>query len=417
MFRASRPLPRLTPRAYLASSTSRAPPRTYSLALQPLRLTIARFASSRSNPPVSKQPIDREHEKRVAQEAIKPRPGDVSSGSSVRHVMEDFSSPGQDEANLGGGLKHDIGIVKDTFRLSQVPRESHILGLAGTVPYLATSLSTVFLAWNLTKNVPSGNSLYDVILVNHETARHLLSVIEPLQLGYGAVIISFLGAIHWGLEYAEKKPAPERTRFRYGMGVAASVVAWPTLFMPVEYALTTQFMAFVALYFADARAAMRGWAPYWYGTYRLLLTAMVGVAIIVSLVGHATISEHGKLSSRDLKANMSQPGLADTKTDWAKLEAEEKEKIKKEKEEAEKKAKKSAKKKSDSKDSSEKGNGKDIRKGDEKKNDKQPEKGSEKQGGKKDGGKDEQKEGQKKNDQEVDHKKDDKRNNQGRKEP
>jgi hypothetical protein len=88
-------------------------------------------------------------------------------------------------------------IVKDTFRLDTVPRESHILGLTGTVPYLATSLSTVFLAWNLNSDVPSGNRVLNHIFLEHETAQYLLDFIEPLQLGYGAVIISFLGAIHW----------------------------------------------------------------------------------------------------------------------------------------------------------------------------------------------------------------------------
>lgn len=78
-----------------------------------------------------------------------------------------------------------------------MPRESHALGLADTVPYLATSLSTVFLAWDLEQTLPTGSTLYDSVFVSHETARFLLGVIEPLQLGYGAVIISFLGAIHW----------------------------------------------------------------------------------------------------------------------------------------------------------------------------------------------------------------------------
>jgi hypothetical protein len=87
--------------------------------------------------------------------------------------------------------------VKDTFTFTDVPRESRILGLAGTLPYLGTSLSTVFLAWDLNKNIPSGNAFYDAIMIDHETAKHLLSVVEPIQLGYGAVIISFLGAIHW----------------------------------------------------------------------------------------------------------------------------------------------------------------------------------------------------------------------------
>ena len=89
------------------------------------------------------------------------------------------------------------GIVKETFTFTNVPRESHILGLAGTLPYLGTSLSTVFLAWDLNKEIPTGNAFYDTIMVDHETAKHFLNLLEPLQLGYGAVIISFLGAIHW----------------------------------------------------------------------------------------------------------------------------------------------------------------------------------------------------------------------------
>lgn len=243
---------------------------------------------------------------------------------------------------MAGELKHDIDIVKDTFRFKSVPRESHILGLAGTLPYMATSLSTVFLAWDLNKQWPTGNAFYDTIFVDHETATYLLSIIEPLQLGYGAVIISFLGAIHWGLEYSEKQPLRERTRFRYGMGLAASIIAWPTLFLPVEYALTTQFMAFVALYFADSRAATRGWAPQWYGTYRFLLTAMVGLAIFISLVGRAKIRQGDSLSGHGLSDNFSRSGISDTKTNWTKLEAEEKERVKREKR---KKAKEDEKKK------------------------------------------------------------------------
>ena len=87
--------------------------------------------------------------------------------------------------------------MKETFTFTNVPRESHILGLAGTLPYLGTSLSTFFLAWDLNKEIPTGNAFYDAIMIDHETAKHFLDLLEPLQLGYGAVIISFLGAIHW----------------------------------------------------------------------------------------------------------------------------------------------------------------------------------------------------------------------------
>ncbi|KAJ0125719.1 hypothetical protein HZ326_31174 [Fusarium oxysporum f. sp. albedinis] len=98
-------------------------------------------------------------------------------------------------------------------------------------------------------------------------------------------------------------------------------------------------MAFVALYFADSRAATRGWAPHWYGTYRFLLTAMVGLAIFLSLVGRANIKRGETLSSQGLSNRMRGTGLADHKTNWAKLEQEEKERLRKEEEKKKKEAK------------------------------------------------------------------------------
>ncbi|KAH7164909.1 hypothetical protein DER46DRAFT_355461 [Fusarium sp. MPI-SDFR-AT-0072] len=301
--------------------------------------------SDEENPPPPKQPIDIEAERKRGQELLQSNPSVVSSKSSVANAASTAQGPKSADQDMTSELKHDIDVVKDTFTFTDVPRESSILGLAGTLPYLGTSLSTVFLAWDLNKPIPTGNSFYDAIMIDHETAKYLLSVIEPLQLGYGAVIISFLGAIHWGLEYAEKQPLRERTRFRYGMGLAASIVAWPTLMLPVEYALTSQFMAFVALYFADSRAATKGWAPRWYGSYRFLLTAMVGFAIFISLIGRAKIKQGDAITAKGLSDNFARSGIADHDTNWEKLEAEEKARRRKQKEEEEKKAKEAEKKK------------------------------------------------------------------------
>src|SRR3954470_19937591 len=75
-------------------------------------------------------------------------------------------------------------------------------------------------------------------------------------------------------------------------GVIAPAVAWPTMFMPVEYALITQFLAFNFMYFADARATVRGWFPEWYSVYRFVLTFLVGASIVISLVGRGQIVKH-----------------------------------------------------------------------------------------------------------------------------
>ncbi|RBR26442.1 uncharacterized protein FIESC28_00736 [Fusarium coffeatum] len=393
MFRTtSRPLWQLAARA-----SPRAPlPRASIAPLLRQQRAVYSSKSDSENPPPPKQPIDYEAERKRGEQLLQADPSHVSTSSSTANTSTAAQGSKSADEDMNSELKHDIGIVKDTFTFTNVPRESRILGLAGTLPYLGTSLSTVFLAWNLNKEIPTGNAFYDTIMVDHETAKHFLNLLEPLQLGYGAVIISFLGAIHWGLEYAEKQPLRERTRFRYGMGLAASVVAWPTVMLPVEYALTTQFMAFVALYFADSRAATKGWAPRWYGSYRFLLTAMVGLAIFISLIGRAKIKQGDAITSQGLSNNFSRTGIADHETNWEKLEEQEKqrrrkkeaeeekkrkEEEKKKKEEEKKKGKKGGDKEKKSDDKEKKGD--DKAKASEEKSDKKEEKSEKKDEGKK----------------------------------
>ena len=61
--------------------------------------------------------------------------------------------------------------------------------------------------------------------------------------------------------------------------------------MPVEYALISQFLSFTMLYYADANAVTKGWAPHWYTTYRFVLTFIVGASIVISLVGRGQIAD------------------------------------------------------------------------------------------------------------------------------
>lgn len=223
--------------------------------------------------------------------------------------------------------------------MNSVPREAYALGLSGTLPYLATSLSTVYLSWNINAEWPAGSQLLNSILINPETAAHWLQVLEPIQVGYGAVIISFLGAIHWGLELAEKNPSYPRTTTRYAIGVLAPAVAWPTIFMPIEWALTTQFTAFLALYFTDSRVTVKGWVPAWYATYRFVLTAIVGVAIFLSLLGRAKVGDgHARLSTSELKDSLDRHApRTDRYRNWEKEEAEERVRISEEKKREKKK--------------------------------------------------------------------------------
>lgn len=76
--------------------------------------------------------------------------------------------------------------IRDTFALRYVPKEALYVGLAGVLPYLATSLSTVYLAWDINYAYDHGAGL----LMDGKTAEVLLHLIEPIQIGYGAIVSS-----------------------------------------------------------------------------------------------------------------------------------------------------------------------------------------------------------------------------------
>jgi len=274
--------------------------------------TTSLLYATKSDPPYDRP--DPKVEEKIAKTPITPHPDDVSTSSSVRHVFERGQAPKQENDEMMGGLKADLKTIKETFALTEVPKESLYIGAAGVIPYAATSLSTVFLAYDINHAAATGTG----IIFSPNTAHQLLDFVTPIQIGYGAVIISFLGAIHWGLEYAGYGGYHSYNRYIYG--VIAPAVAWPTIFMPVEYALITQFTAFVFLYFADARATVRGWFPPWYSTYRFVLTFLVGASIVISLVGRGQIVKHDASSLTSPVDYVKQ----DRDAQWEALEREEK---------------------------------------------------------------------------------------------
>jgi len=162
------------------------------------------------------------------------------------------------------------GMVQD------VPRNAMLFGLAGVLPYIATSATTIYLSKQAALALSPMNSTLDA-----ETALALLSQVEGVQMAYGAVILSFIGSIHWGLEFAGfngQKGLP-----RYMLGIAPVLIAMPTLLLEGQIGLAAQFAAFCATWFMDQRATVWGWAPKWYSTYRFWLTALVGSSLVVTL--------------------------------------------------------------------------------------------------------------------------------------
>jgi hypothetical protein len=136
--------------------------------------------ATKSGPPYDH--IDPIAEEQLAKEKIKPHPEEISSGSSVRHVFEAGQGPKEQETE--SAMMRDLKTIRDTFALTDVPKESLYIGAAGVLPYAATSLSTVVLSYDINHAHATGSGY----LLSPETAHQLLDWVTPIQIGYGAVV-------------------------------------------------------------------------------------------------------------------------------------------------------------------------------------------------------------------------------------
>ena len=86
----------------------------------------------------------------------------------------------------------------------------------------------------------------------------LLPFVATGLVGYAAVIVSFLGGIHWGLGFmrAEGGHAPADSvsrRFHFVWGIVPSLVAWLALMLPAVVALPSMGLALLVCYAVDRR--------------------------------------------------------------------------------------------------------------------------------------------------------------------
>ncbi|TFK63352.1 hypothetical protein BDN72DRAFT_872325 [Pluteus cervinus] len=189
------------------------------------------------------------------------------------------------------GAASFIGIT--TKIASEVPKPVLVFGLAGALPYLAASATTIYLARNAGLVASSASSLN----IDPGVALTIFDQALNVQVTYGAVMLSFLGALHWGMEFAGY--GGKKGYARLALGAAPVLFAWPTLALQPMTALAAQWLGFTALWYADSKATMAGWTPKWYSQYRFYLSLLVGSCIIASLAGTSywgPVAGHGFLS-------------------------------------------------------------------------------------------------------------------------
>lgn len=156
---------------------------------------IALYATG--TPPDGKNPrlkemipdLKREEELRHSKLAKSPK-DEVTTTSSLREIVEP-RDPGEEAPSPTKALAADVGMVRETFAMKHVPKDLITMGVLGLVPYVATSATTLFLAWDIGYSRTHGQPYFMTV----ESAQQILTALEPIQIGYGAVILSFLGAV------------------------------------------------------------------------------------------------------------------------------------------------------------------------------------------------------------------------------
>ncbi len=133
------------------------------------------------------------------------------------------------------------------------PASAILLGAAGVLPFLALALAALSRA-------------------DPQAAQWLAWLV-----GYGAVILSFLGAVHWGFVLGAE--APERPGLRLSLGVVPALLGWLALWLDGaglgSLAIGLLIASFLAVAVTERSFYIHGWLPRGYLWLRYLLTIVV----------------------------------------------------------------------------------------------------------------------------------------------
>jgi hypothetical protein len=143
--------------------------------------------------------------------------------------------------------------------LTDIPLPARALGFAGALPFVAGAAGV----WTL-------EAPWDWVALN-------------AQVYYGCVILSFLGAVHWGRALGSSLQGEALWR-PLGWSVTPSLIAWVAALAKPDLAIAVVVAGLVLAYGIDRSATARGWFPAWYGVLRKYLTALAVAGLGASLV-------------------------------------------------------------------------------------------------------------------------------------
>lgn len=140
-----------------------------------------------------------------------------------------------------------------------VPLAARYLGFLGAIPFITLCFLGFFLEGS------------------HQVWVHFALA------AYGAVILSFLGGIHWGIGVADKS-CNGATFFRLGCSVVPSLVGWGALLFSRPVGLLVLAIAFLGMLAFDFYTIRNLQGPVWYLRLRWPLTIVVVVSLMIPVL-------------------------------------------------------------------------------------------------------------------------------------
>jgi hypothetical protein len=107
-------------------------------------------------------------------------------------------------------------------------------------------------------------------------------------LAYGACILSFLGAVHWGLVLAGNAGSDEAAGLRLALGTLPSLIAWVALILGItgqkQLGIAVILAGLLATVITEAACASKQLMPIAYFRLRVALSTLVALTLTIALV-------------------------------------------------------------------------------------------------------------------------------------
>lgn len=134
---------------------------------------------------------------------------------------------------------------------------ARLLGFAGLIPFVALAALS--------------------FAVSSEQRALLVSSL----LAYAVTIVSFLGAIHWGLTMVERPPRMQRLAW----GVVPSLLGWVSLMVPVEIGLCIVAAVLLSCLVMDYKIYPQYGLDHWLGMRLVLSLVAMVCTVLPALAG------------------------------------------------------------------------------------------------------------------------------------